>query len=903
MSVASIAQRLSLRAPQSTSLEILARLADALALPPSGGSGAAFSAIKSANRDAQLAAAKEVVPSLGAFDRAFPSFTFALATGVGKTRLMGAAIAHLHQAHGVRHFFVVAPNLTIYEKLRADFTPNTRKYVFEGLADFAVTPPMLITGDDWDSGHALRGAGGDLFGEGAVHINLFNIAKFGTDDGRRMRRMHEAIGESYFDYLAGLPDLVLLMDESHRYRAASSAQALDDLKPLMGLEFTATPQTQQGTRVTPFRNIAYEYKLADAIRDGFVKRPAVAGRLNFDADAVAQAQLDRIKLEDALVLHEKTKAELTAYAQREGLARVKPFVLVIARNIEHASSLQELLEGPTFHGGIYAGRVITVHSNRTGAEKDEVIQRLLRVESADEPTEIVIHVEKLKEGWDVTNLYTIVPLRAAESRTLVEQSIGRGLRLPYGKPTGVAEVDRLTIVAHDRFQEIVDDAERPDSPFKVERIVIDPDDPLSRVVAVSVAPNLAGQFAPPPVAAPDGTISAPATAPMFERPEEQRVASVTYDALRQFRSLPSSAALQQPEQRAAIEERVRENLEATQFTLGAVVNSEDIGRIVERVIDAVAHGTIDVPRIVLQPSGETRVSYTDFVLDTSGMRYAIPSEEILLAELQSRERVRLSAGIVATENRPEDYVVRALIDEPDIDYDAHGPLLYALAGQAVDAVRGYAVDDDKVTAVLAYFGRDIASKVASQLRAHRLEVPAEYVPEVREGWAELHSLDRTAAAHEPIRDFRATVPERYRMRQMRFGGFRRCLFPEQQFHSDGERRFAVLLEDEGDESLEWFRPGKRDLRIFWNADNQYVPDFIVETADAKLIVEIKDAGQVEDAEVVAKSAAAGAWCGYATAHTATYGGKPWRYVLVHDADVVATADLAGILQRRGNREG
>jgi type III restriction enzyme len=36
----------------------------------------------------------------------------------------------------------------------------------------------------------------------------------------------------------------------------------------------------------------------------------------------------------------------------------------------------------------------------------------------------------LKEGWDVTNLYTIVPLRTADSRTLVEQSIGRGLRLP-----------------------------------------------------------------------------------------------------------------------------------------------------------------------------------------------------------------------------------------------------------------------------------------------------------------------------------------------------------------------------------------------------------------------------------------------------------------------------------------
>ena len=69
----------------------------------------------------------------------------------------------------------------------------------------------------------------------------------------------------------------------------------------------------------------------------------------------------------------------------------------------------------------------------------------------------------LKEGWDVTNLYTIVPLRAANSKTLVEQSIGRGLRLPYGKRVGVATVDRLTIVSHDKFQEIIDDANRPDS--------------------------------------------------------------------------------------------------------------------------------------------------------------------------------------------------------------------------------------------------------------------------------------------------------------------------------------------------------------------------------------------------------------------------------------------------------
>lgn len=93
------------------------------------------------------------------------------------------------------------------------------------------------------------------------------------------------------------------------------------------------------------------------------------------------------------------------------------------------------------------------------------MQRLLTVEH-DKDTEIVIHVNKLKEGWDVTNLYTIVPLRASASEILTEQTIGRGLRLPYGKRTGVEAVDRLTIIAHDRFQEIIDRANNDDSIIK-----------------------------------------------------------------------------------------------------------------------------------------------------------------------------------------------------------------------------------------------------------------------------------------------------------------------------------------------------------------------------------------------------------------------------------------------------
>ena len=128
-----------------------------------------------------------------------------------------------------------------------------------------------------------------------------------------------------------------------------------------------------------------------------------------------------------------------------------------------------------------------------------MIERLLQVESAAEPTEIVIHVNMLKEGWDVTNLYTIIPLRAANAKTLVAQSIGRGLRLPYGKRTGEPAIDRLNIVAHDKFQEIVDESNRPDSVIRqIKQIFIDPDETATKISVVS-EPNIAALLGLPPI--------------------------------------------------------------------------------------------------------------------------------------------------------------------------------------------------------------------------------------------------------------------------------------------------------------------------------------------------------------------------------------------------------------------
>ena len=225
-------------------------------------------------------------------------------------------------------------------------------------------------------------------------------------------------------------------------------------------------------------------------------------------------------------LHENTKVELETYARQTGQRVVKPFMLIIARETTHAGQLIQLIQSPQFFEGRYKDKVIQVDSSKTGAEEDEMVQRLLAVENPDEATEIVIHVNMLKEGWDVANLYTIVPLRAANARTLIEQSIGRGLRLPYGKRTGVKAVDRLSIVAHDRFQEIIDEANKPGSMIRLAQVILDPTTDLQRTRTVIAQSKIQEQLHGASLTGPAG---GPVQAtPIFSEEAERGIAHSAY---------------------------------------------------------------------------------------------------------------------------------------------------------------------------------------------------------------------------------------------------------------------------------------------------------------------------------------------------------------------------------------
>jgi type III restriction enzyme len=705
----------------------------------------------------------------------------------------------------------------------------------------------------------------------------------------RIKRLSEYIGESYFEYLASLPDLVLLMDESHRYRASAGVRAINELKPILGLELTATPFVETSKGATPFNNVIYDYALGRAIADGFVKEPAVVTRKGFKPEGMSKEAIEQLKLEDGVRLHEQTKVQLETYARESNREIVKPFVLVIARDITHAEQLKTLIESERFFEGRYAGKVIQVDSSKTGAAEEEMIGRLLKVEDPEEPTEIVIHVNMLKEGWDVTNLYTIVPLRAANARILIEQSIGRGLRLPYGKRVGVTAVDRLNIVAHDKFQEIVDEARRPDSQIQMQTVVLDPDEIEKKTKTVVSQSTLATQLGTKPPATTSSTEVAKKEAePVFTTPAEQKVAQAAYEAIKKLGNkpdkVPSTRYLSNSEIQKAVVEEVQAQYTPKQLEMEGVTEGPDIAAIVKKATELVVQQTIDIPRILVVPKGEVESGFHSFQLDVSNLKFPAISEELWVQFLRTGDTEVIGVGKGGIqEQRLEDYVVSGLVDFDDIAYEQHADLLYDLATQTVNHFKSY-LKEDELPKVLWRHQKEIAQFIHAQMQEHYWEDEnVEYEVVVSKGFTELKPSAYTASATEDPLDFKVSPKDKSNMSKYLFGGFKKCLYPVQKFDAEGERILSVILEREAEK---WFKPAKGQFQIFYKSGSdhpEYQPDFVAETTNAIYMLEPKSRNNMTDPDVLAKKDAAEKWCKNATDHTTKHGGKPWHYRLIpHD---------------------
>lgn len=879
--------RLSLREPLQEALDIVAKLSDDLTLDKvPDNQDEALEFLKN-----ELDKVKNSFTTCTNFQRDFPSIAFSIATGVGKTRLMGACIAYLYLHKGIKNFFVLAPNLTIYDKLIEDFgNPAYHKYVFNGISEFVHNRPVIITGDNYNQQ-------GNLFREGEIRINIFNISKFNSDNkgqkkggialAPKIKRLSEYLGQSYWEYLAGIQDLVILMDEAHRYHADASKNAINELKPILGLELTATPFDE---KQKPFQNVVYEYSLAQALTDGtFVKNPAIATRKNFKRGDLSDKEIEIIKLEDAISIHQDTKTELEIYSKNNGVKLVKPFILVVCKDINHAREVFDLINSDEFYQGEYNGKVLQIDSSTK--KEEEIEKQFLSLESPDNEIEIVIHVNMLKEGWDVTNLYTIVPLRAANAAILVEQTIGRGLRLPYdGKRTGVDKIDKLTVVAHENFEAVIAAAQDPNSVLnKMTFIEISEEDLKIKTEVVTSKPVAEKKLENEQI-----------EVNKIESKENQQKAQNSLDAkkaiinaLPDFNTLPEVRRvedLNKEEVKRKVIRQIEKKLSEGQQNIFADDIVKEVEATYEKVVASYKENIIEIPRMDLV-LGEVTATFNHFDLDTTNFNYQALEQEIIRMGLMDKSVETLKAKSSGSYGNPVNMIISELIDYSDIDYDDNADLLYKLATQAYNNIEENIEKKENISQAIFQFKSAIADKIYLQMKANFTLSSLEYVAPKVYPFTKIEQWNFSVLVNAGYKDYRDVVTPTLMVPKYVFRGFEKACHFEYKFDSKTEQDLAFVLENDN-KVIKWLRPASNQFRIYWdNNSKRYEPDFIVETEDTIYMVEPKSSANILDADVIAKKDAALKYCKYATEFTSENNGKPWKYLLVPHNEISRTINF------------
>lgn len=853
---------MSLRKPQKKSLEILHEILSNVNLK------------KGMNQKVALGAVHALCPTCTDFEREFMSLTFALATGVGKTRLMGAFITYLYTQHGIRNFFVVAPGTTIYDKLQRDLgDPNSSKYVFKGLSCF-VNAPQIITGDDYRSKPL------PTF-QSEVRIFVFNISKFDKENAN-MKKINEYYGDSFFETLAQLPDLVLLMDESHHYHGAKGEQALNDLKPLLGLELTATPlmaAKKKNGNQEPFKNVVYEYPLSRAIADGYTRTPFAVTRSDVDFYNFGDEQIDKLMLQDGILCHERIRQKLQVYAKNNGRPVVKPFVLVVCKDTAHAKWVEEYIKSDAFCNGAYRSKVVVVHSKQGSAESEANTKLLLEVEKPDSPVEIVIHVDKLKEGWDVNNLYTIIPLRTAASKILREQMVGRGLRLPYGERTGDPDVDSVMLTAHDKFREILEEAQKGDSIFKAGNVIkveeIEPEEVIEPQLALDLE----------------------------EEPDE--VLNSVYETIGIERSEQTDAAIHAIQK--TVENEVYRTIQTTQShtitptttkeiaekAVSTVTEKPDLAQAfhensiplilrwaeerTEKTHRAAIAKFIPIPQIRITDAGAEEYVFMDFDIDLTSFTHEPLTNEMLIQNLEDQsDQQRIHAGVIDFDGyEPKRVILGELRKKPEIDYNKCKEMLFKLITQVIGHYE-CAFGTNGMQNIVMMNKRDIAEKIYTQMMQHFY---------CENGLLQEEVIGTRNYNLRPNFTFKSSVPLygggfTGDIRTVLFTDIKKGVFSEVKLDSEeGELSFARIVERDED-VLNWLRPSPKEFNITYNHGKNYEPDFVVETDDTIYLVEVKAEKDLNNPDVIAKKKRGILYCETVTHWSEANGYKPWRYLFI-----------------------
>lgn len=748
------------------------------------------------------------------------------ATGVGKTFILAAAIDYF-AAQGVRNFAVITPGQTILRKTVANFTPGHPKSLLPGME----VNPVVITSENFDSPKIAAA----LEDEGEVKLYVFTVqsltAPVGQKAHKRTHAFQEGLGAPFYEHLTSLSDLIVFADEHHCYYGLAFSAAIRDLKPYALIGLTATPHAD-----TPEEQIIFRYPLAAGIAEKLVKTPVIVGRKD-DRDDI------ETKLQDGLRLLEAKKTLADQYASVHGLETVNPVMLVVAASIDDAHDVEAIVKRDDFLDGRYAEHVLVVTSKEK--DKEKTLELLEGIEDPTSTVRVLISVGMLKEGWDARNVYVLVSLRPSISDILTEQTLGRGLRLPFGRYTDEQLLDTLEVLAHERYEALLKKADVINQAFvDVEtraalraaasgELVLEKE---SEMVGAEVEVDEEGELETGTLTGPIITTQETREAEAAADSSEERVELVARDDA--------------PTLRIPILEM---HPVESRFSLNDVTNLDSFKKLGERL----AHDPEDELRRELLTA--------EIVTGADGLR------ETILKTEAAGEAVASAPTLIPLESAKA-RLVELILASPVVPAR---PAEKKAAERIVDEfVRGIGVDAPSVLSrYLGRAGARLVKLITSQSKKVLGKPDYNEVVEVM--------------AFNPTRFGRPTTSGRRKGKFQKVGytGWsERSRFEQVWFDSGTELAVANIL-DESSDVTHWLRLHRDDLPILWSSGGSwYHPDFVAINRDGlHWVIEVKSNRDLESEDVQAKREAAQRWANHVSSDEKVE--AEWRYLLVSEDDV------------------
>lgn len=827
-------------------------------------------------RDPNKRALRKLIYHLtGDFDPLEP-MVMHMATGAGKTYLMAALIEYLSR-FGVKNVMVVVPPSTVLEnKTVQNFTQGSRRYV-----DGFSSAPQVVSPGNYG---AWRAGQSELFRNAAdgPMVYVFNVSQLiepkranasaESDDGmRRKIRDHQEESGSLYDYLVNLDDLVVIADESHLFGTSAKAfnKALKDLRPAATIGLTASASDTD--------HVIFHYPLYSAIEDGYVKSPMLVYRENgYPKDSPEERQLL-----DAVSLLRNKEAAYEAYGQANfpGEAgekkRTKPLLFVVCESVTHAGDVTKILQGPGYFGDPEA--VLQFDNKHNDAV---TLRRLDELDSPASTVRAIVSVDRLKEGWDTKRVAVMCALRAMSSDILTQQTMGRGLRLPFGARTGIAELDQLDILSHKSFKSLLKDedvlrsfglsdaAEGAISGVDVEESFrqgeerVQPGtDGLSSGAETSPASGSTAWPNTPTAEATDGPSD------IGTKAGETTQVTGGHSGGVSFRRVGDNETMQQADYIPATEIRVNAEFAGNTFLFPSTVmaksttpfllshiDDEDIVREARRVADSKEALTRE--EIVVRKSKLDTKRTTDAEVESAPV-----AEDAVIGELTRRV---FGLGVVTQDKKNAitlaQYVLPTFMANAGIDH-------------WTEKAKQSAVDE--LVALVNEKAKQHASNLQTETTIVPVELPIEQVVTLPFGKEVLQQLSKDQQSKFKPREF--------------YDGWNRGLFPAASFDSWGGEYLLALLLNYTSDIVWWKRLYSADgASIMYTTRDTYYPDFVAQDSDGTMwIIEGKSDKGRDDETVQAKRAAARVLVRELLGEE-DFVGQKWGYVIAYESDIRAS---------------